>query len=263
MTALPAVLADPAQREPLEARMAAAAGLGARDPRLGSFTPIPAGTALLGSDPPEGGPAEQPSRRAALGPYEIGSVPVTVAEFARFVARGYGERSHWSDEGWAWRTAGRIDRPRFWGEEEWRAYLGESQPVVGVSWFEAEAYACSVGARLPTEAEWERAARGEDGRRYPWGNAWDPARAAHRGGPRHTLPVGCFPAGRSPHGLWDAAGNVWEWCAREDGASAALGALRQARGGAWNALPAQLRCAQRNAWPPQARYSNIGFRLAR
>jgi formylglycine-generating enzyme required for sulfatase activity len=132
--------------------------------------------------------------------------------------------------------------------------------VVGVSWFEAEAYARLAGARLPTESEWERAARGEDGRRYPWGDAWDPARAHHRGGARHTLPVGCFPSGRSPHGLWDAAGNVWEWTADPFDSA---GTLRSARGGAWNAHPPQLRCANRNAWPPSSRFSNISFRLAR
>jgi iron(II)-dependent oxidoreductase len=148
--------------------------------------------------------------------------------------------------------------------------------VVGVSWFEAESYARFADARLPTEAEWEHAARGEDGRRYPWGEEWDASRAAARGGPRRTLPVGCFPSGRSPHGLLDAAGNVWEWVAdlfdpglyrRMLGGSAVAphppSDLRVARGGAWNAHPPQLRCANRNAWPPDARFSNIGFRIAR
>jgi formylglycine-generating enzyme required for sulfatase activity len=129
--------------------------------------------------------------------------------------------------------------------------------VVGVSYYEAEAYAQFANRRLPTELEWERAARGEDGRVYPWGDAWEPMNAHHRGGLRHTLPVGCFPAGRSPHGLYDAAGNVWEWC--QGGSSA----LRPARGGSWNAHPPQLTCASRNAWPPAAQFSNIGFRTAR
>ena len=101
---------------------------------------------------------------------------------------------------------------------------------------------------------------GEDGRRYPWGDPWEPTHAHHRGNARHTLPVGCFPAGASPHGLLDAAGNVWEWC---DGSYGASDLLRPARGGGWNAHPPQLRCASRNGWPPDAQFSNIGFRTAR
>jgi formylglycine-generating enzyme required for sulfatase activity len=271
VNALPRVLQDAAQEAPLDERIAAAADLGVDDPRLGRFQLVPEGAFLQGSDPPEGAEAEQPARRMRTGAFEIGLVPVTVCEFARFVARGYGEKDLWSEEGWRWREENRVGGPRFWDEEEWRRYLGPNQPVVGVSWFEADAYARFSNARLPTESEWERAARGEDGRRYPWGDSWEARRAAHRGGPRHTLPVGCFPAGRSPHGLWDAAGNVWEWCADayDPGAyrlaqpQAEAAPLRSARGGSWNALPAQLRCANRNAWPPQARYSNLGFRLAR
>ena len=256
--------------------MAAARALGDRDPRPGTFLRIEAGEFWRGSDAPEGEPPEQPRLRARTAAFEIGLVPVTVREFSDFVTRGYSDRTLWSEAGWEWRERNRIDRPRFWDDDAWRAYLGPNQPLVGASWYEAEAYARFAGARLPTEAEWERAARGEDGRRYPWGEEWDPHRAAARGGPRHTLPVGCFPAGRSPHGLLDAAGNVWEWVAGEfdpelhrkllglapqkPGATAAL---RAARGGAWNAHPPQLRCANRNAWPADARYSNIGLRLAR
>ena len=101
-------------------------------------------------------------------------------------------------------------------------------------------------------------ARGEDGRRFPWGDEWVPENAAHRGGRRHTLPVRSIPESRSPHGLYDCAGNVWEWCA-----DAYAEGLRSARGGSWNAHPPQLRCAARNAWPEEARFSNLGFRLVR
>ena len=274
MSSVPSALEDPAA--PLEERIAAARALGDRDPRPGTFLRVPTGEFWRGSDPPEGEPPEQPRLRARTAAFEIGLVPVTVREFARFVQDGYDDRTLWCDEGWEWRERHRIDRPRFWEDEAWKAYLGPNQPLVGGSWYEADAYARFAGARLPTEAEWEHAARGEDGRRYPWGEEWDPSRAAARGGPRHTLPVGCFPAGRSPYGLLDAAGNVWEWVADtfdpglhpkllglQPRQAAGPGRQRVARGGAWNAHPPQLRCANRNAWDPEARYSNIGFRLAR
>ena len=219
---------------------------------------IPAGRFWMGSDPPEGAENEHPRRLVETGAYEMGLTPVTNAQFVQFVQKGYRERAAWSQEGWAWREANSVDKPRFWDEDAWRAYLGPDQPVVGVSWYEADAFARFCGMRLPSETEWERAARGDDGRRFPWGDEWDPSFAAHRGGLRQTLPVGTHPRNRSPFGLLDCAGNVWEWCA--DWYSPGQ---RSARGGAWNAHPPQLRCANRNAWPPDARFSNLGFRLAR
>jgi formylglycine-generating enzyme required for sulfatase activity len=217
---------------------------------------VPAGAFWMGSDPPEGAENEHPRRRVETGAYSIGETPVTNAEFASFVQNSYSDRACWSDEGWAWRESNGIVKPRFWDDPEWTAYLGPHQPVVGVSWYEAEAFARASGMRLPTEAEWERAARGDDGRRYPWGDDWIPDYAHHRGGDRHTLPVRSLPGNVSPFGLYDCAGNVWEWCADwfEPG-------LRSARGGSWNAHPPQLRCASRNAWPPTARYSNLGLRV--
>ncbi|TMB12517.1 MAG: formylglycine-generating enzyme family protein [Deltaproteobacteria bacterium] len=220
---------------------------------------IPAGEFWMGSDAPEGQDNERPRRRVATGAYSIGETPVTNGEFDAFVGGGgYRDRGVWSDAGWQWREANAVTAPRFWNEEAWRDYLGPDQPVVGVSWYEADAFARSLGMRLPTEAEWERAARGEDGRRFPWGDEWVPENAAHRGGRRHTLPVRSIPENRSPHGLYDCAGNVWEWCA-----DAYAEGLRSARGGSWNAHPPQLRCAARNAWAPDARFSNLGFRVAR
>ena len=219
---------------------------------------VPSGEFWMGSDPPEGQDNEHPRRRLSTGGYEIGETPVTNAEFAPFVERGYLERSLWSEGGWTWREESGVVAPRFWENPDWNDYLGQDQPVVGVSWYEADAFARSLGMRLPTEAEWERAARGDDGRRFPWGDDWDPESAAHRGGKRHTLPVRSLPRNRSPYGLYDCAGNVWEWCADAYGPG-----LRSARGGSWNAHPPQLRCAARNAWPEEARFSNLGFRLVR
>ena len=211
----------------------------------------------MGSDAPEGGENERPLRKVATAAYQIGELPVTNAEFVQFVQDGYRERSFWSSDGWEWLAAQAVPAPRFWNDPAWAHYLSPGQPIVGVSWFEADAFARFSGLRLPTEIEWERAARGDDGRRFPWGDEWRPDFAAHRGGLRQTLPAGQLVQNVSPHGVRDCAGNVWEWCSDLYGPG-----LRSARGGSWNAHPPQLRCASRNAWPPGARYSNLGFRVA-
>src|SRR5207248_2301751 len=99
--------------------------------------------------------------------YAIDRYPVTAGAFAEFIDDGgYRDRKRWSKQGWAWRMKEGVAKPRFWGEAEWAPYLVANHPVVGVSAFEAEAYARFRGARLPTEAEWEKAARGLDGRTY-------------------------------------------------------------------------------------------------
>jgi iron(II)-dependent oxidoreductase len=169
----------------------------------------------------------------------------------------------WHPDGRTWLEEHDAAAPLFWGPDGsvvrfgTRTAVDPDEPVQHVSWFEADAFARFLGMRLPTEAEWERAARGDEGRRFPWGDAWIPGFAAHRGGKRHTLAVRSIPQNRSPHGLYDCAGNVWEWCADAYGPG-----LRSARGGSWNAHPPQLRCAARNAWLQDARFSNLGFRLA-
>ncbi len=152
-----------------------------------------------------------PAGKFAMGPgrrevyvdaFYIDRTPVTNAQFATFLeATNYkptdaGAKrflAHWRD--------GKPPR----GEDE--------HPVVFVSWFDARAYAAWAGRRLPTEAEWEKAARGTDGRRYPWGRAEPRPSHANFGRSRDkTTPVGSYPDGASPYGILDLAGNVWEWC---------------------------------------------------
>jgi formylglycine-generating enzyme required for sulfatase activity len=233
-------------------RVAAGPDDHAREPLLG-WADVPAGDVLLGNDPlPPGGPAlaeETPAHEVELAPFEIGAVPVTNAEWEAFAA-----------------ATGRVtpDGP-------------DDHPVAYVGWHEAVAFCAWAGVRLPTEAEWERAARGPDGRLYPWGGEQPgPTRAVFGRGTKAdaTAPVGACPAGASAEGVLDLAGNVWEWTSsayrpypyragdgREDAAS---GEQRVLRGGSFASPGALwLRCASRSSSYPARRRGHIGFRVAR
>ncbi len=275
--------------DPFEVRLELAERLGELgDPRLlgETFVEVPEGPFLLGTDEDGEGehkPHESPQVTLDLPTFEIARFPVTVAQFQRFIDDGgYARRELWRTLGWEWREREHVERPRFLGEDEraeWHPYLTSNRPVVGASFYEAEAFAKWAGARLPTEAEWEKAARGPDGAEYPWGDAWIDDAAGHREvGPRKTLPVGVFPRGESPYGALDMAGSVWQWCADVFDArlyerideqtprgpdEGAQNVHRSVRGGAWNTLRYSLRCANRNSYPATARFSNLGFRLAR
>ncbi len=111
---------------------------------------------------------EQPQREIYLSGFWIDIYPITNARFSLFMeAGGYEKPEVWIPEGWDWKRCCRIRKPVMWGQRGWD---GADQPVAGVSWYEADAYARWAGRRLPTDAEWEKAARGTDGRRYPWGD---------------------------------------------------------------------------------------------
>lgn len=221
------------------------------DPRItGELIDVPAGTLFHRES------RDAPIEPVPLHAFAIQRHLVTVAEYAAFIdAGGYDDPALWSADGWSWRLDNDVEKPRFWADEEWAPYLHDNSPVVGVSWYEADAYASFRELRLPTEREWERAARGDDGRLFPWGDTWDPRRCAHRdNGMRTTKPIGIFPPG--PFALYDMVGSVWQWT---DGD----GAHRVVRGGAWNNLPWSIGCASRNAYPPGAQFSNLGFRCAK
>lgn len=190
--------------------------------------------------------------------YWIDQYPVTNREYRAFVlAEGYENLQCWSDDGWKWKMENNLRFPKYWNDPE---YGKADYPVVGVSYYEAEAYATWAGKRLPFEQEWEKAARGEDGREYPWGDEFDKARCnSSEAGIGHTTPVTQYPNGGSPFGCYDMAGNVLEWCADWYEKN---GGFRVAKGGSWIGPPSFLRASFRGGFSADHRGSNLGFRLA-
>ncbi len=226
-----------------------------------------------------------------LGSFQIGGAPVTNATYLSFVeGGGYERREWWSDEGWAWKEEYDITRPGGWTEDlrsEWR--LGEleplhpDRPVVHVSWFEAEAFARTHEARLPSEFEWEKAATWDQergaARRYPWGEDPPvPGRHAnldhHASGP---VAAGAYPHGASPYGCLGMLGDVWEWTASEFDGYPGFAAhpypqysevffgqgYRVLRGGSWATRARVVTPALRNWDHPMRRQIFAGFRIAR
>lgn len=161
---------------------------------LDTMITIPAGEFQMGTSTARADIQDQPEHKVKLAAYRMDKYPVTNAQYARFVAAtGYRAPLHW--------TNGRIP-PGL-----------ELHPVTMVTWYDAKAYAEWAGKRLPTEAEWERAARGTDGRRWPWGNSMDTARLNTYSQVGSTTKVTAYPTGASPDGLMDMAGNVSDWVA--------------------------------------------------
>ncbi|MBH0181071.1 MAG: SUMF1/EgtB/PvdO family nonheme iron enzyme [Nitrospira sp.] len=191
--------------------------------------------------------------------YLIDKYPVTNEKYQAFIlAGGYKNQQYWSDDGWTWKTKNNITGPVFWNNEKWNK---GDHPIVGVSYYEAEAYAKWAGKRLPTEQEWEKAARGEDGRQYPWGEAFDKNKCnSYEAGLGHTTPVTQYSEGVSPYGCYDMAGNVWEWCAGWYDESQGR---RVIRGGSWYSLPPVGLPVSCRDWNGAGYQDNgLGFRLA-
>jgi formylglycine-generating enzyme required for sulfatase activity len=240
---------------------------------------IPSNTSIMGEVVSESEQYDHRRHEIDLPLFRIGLYPVTNEEYAQFVNDGgYTEKwkTCWTDAGWRY-----VQDYSLCGPRGWDAVPDERNhhPVVGVSLYEAWAYCtwlrAMTGQRfvLPSEAQWEKAARGKDGRRYPWGNEWASERCnSAEAGIGHTTPVTQYPDGRSPYGLYDMAGNVWEWCnstsdsypyCSEDGREDPCRCtVRIVRGGSWFELHSFLRCAFRNHFTESFRGDHLGFRVA-
>jgi formylglycine-generating enzyme required for sulfatase activity len=226
--------------------------------RPDSMVRVAPGTFTMGSE--HGDPDERPSHPVTLPGYAIDHFEVTQARYAECVRAG------------VCRAAVKYPEAD-----------GPTLPAVGVSWLDAERYCRWTGKRLPTEAEWERAARGTDGRTYPWGAGLDCARAnfgnfagdgpCARVNPGRVLPVGSRPTGQSPEGAEDMAGNVWEWVAdvyapygqgqRPSTRAPAADAPRVVRGGSCCSYFAMPTTTNRLSFPPTYADRDLGFRCAR
>jgi formylglycine-generating enzyme required for sulfatase activity len=228
---------------------------------------VPAGEFIMGSD--EGDSDERPVHTVYLDAFYIDKTEVTNAQYRTCVEA---------------EACGAPSDTTYYDKADYAQH-----PVVYVSWNDADAYCQWAGKRLPTEAEWEKAARETDGRKYPWGNTFDGGRlnfcdlnceSDHKDteaddGYARTAPMGSYPAGASPYGALDMAGNVWEWVAdwydsdyysQSPGRNPPgpdSGTLRVLRGDLWGSAPNAVRCANRHGGTPDFRYHSRGFRCAR
>lgn len=219
---------------------------------------VPAGEFLMGTD--MGGNAdEKPQHRVYLDEFWIDQTEVTNAQYQQCV------------------QAGRCAKPGYFGFVNIYQYTErQSYPVEDVTWEDAVAYCAWAAKRLPTEAEWEKAARGTDGRVYPWGNTWDANKAnTMESREQDTRAVGSYPGGASPYGALDMAGNVREWVAdwysesyyasspARNPPGPSNGTRRVVRGGEWPYFRDAARTAARFFSLPSHTISGWSFRCAR
>ncbi len=260
LAAYPAMAAAPVEKGAKESAMGKKQSQEtpvAAKPPEGAMVVVPAGEFMMGSA--AGDSDEQPEHKVHVDAFSMDVYEVTVGQYAAFLqAKG-------------------IDPPSDWKTMNQPAH--QKRPIANVDSTDASAYCKWAGKRLPTEAEWEKAARGTDGRIYPWGN--DPPTPLHANFGKtewsnHGVlaPVGSFESGKSPYGIYDMAGNVWEWVSdwydynyyksspslNPTGPSS--GGTKAIRGGAWNSNPRAMRSSNRSLISPTDQGLN-GFRCAK
>jgi formylglycine-generating enzyme required for sulfatase activity len=223
-----------------------------------SMALVPAGEFIMGSI--TGDADEQPVHRVFVDAFSMDRYQVSVGQYAKFLeATSQASPPDWSI----------MNKSRH-----------QTRPVVNVDWADADAYCAWAGKRLPTEAEWEKAARGTDGRIYPWGNELPTGFRANSMKEKWSnhwvlMPVGMFEEGMSPYGIYDMAGNVWEWVSdwydqdyytyspSKNPTGPLKGESKVIRGGSWGSGPKDLRSADRDTHVPSARGLGTGFRCAK
>ncbi|MEV6206718.1 ergothioneine biosynthesis protein EgtB [Kitasatospora sp. NPDC051914] len=261
--------------------------------RLPAEVLVPAGPFIMGTDTePWALDNERPAHQVDLPAFRLDTAPVTNAAYQEFIADGgYLDPRWWTAEGWTHRMQAGLSAPLFWSRDggQWlRRRFGTvepvppDEPVLHVSWYEADAYARWAGRRLPTEAEWEKAARydpaTERSRRYPWGDQEPSAEHANLG-QRHLqpAPAGSYPAGAAPCGARQLIGDVWEWTASDflpypgftawpykEYSEVFFGPeYKVLRGGSFAVAPVACRGTFRNWDYPVRRQIFSGFRTAR
>ncbi len=219
--------------------------LGRATARVGATAPIPAETGMQAAEPAVKAPTY------AMDVYEV-----TNAQFRKFIDDGgYASDTHWSDAGWQWVQNRERRQPSYWANE---AVNQPDQPVVGITWYEAEAYCRWAGKELPTEAQWEKACSGTDDRPYPWGDKpleTDGDKMAAKSDKIRTAAVGSAPQTQSPYGIHDLAGSVLEWTS-----TGKTGQGFVLRGGSGPATSEHIGCHVSHTLLPSVTANFIGFR---
>jgi len=226
---------------------------------------VPAGEFIMGTD--QAREDAYPEHKVYLDAFEIDRYEVTNAQYWEFLE--YIKKTNDHSKCFKGEPSNKDHTPRFWDNEY---YNVPDYPVARIDWYDAYAYAAWAGKRLPTEAEWEKAARGLDGRDFPWGNEWDTARCNLSGEPK---PVGSGEAGKSVYGCYDMAGSVYEWCADwyvntyytespyKNPKGPDNSARRVIRGGSRFSKPFQVRAHTRKSEQPDLFNLALGLRCAK
>jgi len=223
-------------------------------------------------------------KKVYIDAFYIDKYEVSNADYGLFIKDGgYNKQKYWLSDGWAFIKKNKVTGPRWWKAGRYNSGPRfAAYPVIGICWYEADAYARWAGKRLPTEAEWEKASRGPTKRRFPWGNEdihyeiiYHANFETYQDGFMYSAPVNKFPQGKSPYGCFNMLGNVWEYTSSRyikayyknipvrNPRGPGAGTKRVVRGGSWFKDPSYYESFFRfGAVPTEKRYDDFGFRCA-